>query len=126
MELALFVYVAGIVGQLSSALGFVCFAVLLIVGVATFLWLPVMGEDYSKEYKKLYKKIVTTCLPIFILCGAMNTLLPNEKTLYMMAAGYGTQAVVQSETADKVLKIVNGKLDEYLAEMEKSVKEGAK
>lgn len=40
--------------------------------------------------------------------------------------GEAGQEVVQSETADKVLKIVNGKLDEYLEEVEKSVKEEVK
>ena len=38
----------------------------------------------------------------------------------------GAKQVVQSEAAEKVVKIVSGKLDEYLEEIDKSVKEKAK
>ena len=46
-------------------------------------------------------------------------LIPNQKTVYMMAGAYVSQKMVQSETADKVVKIVNRKLDDYLEEVEK-------
>jgi len=42
--------------------------------------------------------------------------------MYMMAAAYGSQQLVQSEAAEKVVKIVNGKLDEYLQEIEQKGK----
>lgn len=129
MELALFVYIAGVVGQLSSVLGLICGITILILAFSTYAkiaWKSTVGESHSSDYKTFYKKIVVICLSIIIPCGVLKILLPSEKTIYMMAAGYSAQTVAQSETAEKVLKIINGKLDEYLVDMEKSVKEGAK
>ena len=50
------------------------------------------------------------------------TLLPSEKTMYLAGAAYMGQKAVQSEAADKVVKILNNKLDEYLKEAEDKLK----
>ena len=46
--------------------------------------------------------------------------------MYVMAAAYGAQQVAQSETADKVVTLINNKLDEYIKDVKTSVKEKSK
>lgn len=42
--------------------------------------------------------------------------------MYVMAGAWAGQKMVQSEAAEKVVKIINLKLDEYLQEAEKELK----
>ena len=49
--------------------------------------------------------------------------MPDQKTVYMATGAYLGQKVVQSEAGDKVVKILNVKLDEYLKEAEEKLKE---
>ena len=61
-----------------------------------------------------------TCLKVFITCSILATLLPTEKTAYMMVGAYATQKIAEDdrvqETGGKVLKIINQKLDTYVEE----------
>ena len=63
---------------------------------------------------------VKTCLKVFIACSVLATLLPTEKTAYMMVGAYATQKIAENdkvhETGGKVLKIINQKLDQYVEE----------
>lgn len=115
MELALFVYLAGIVGTLGRflvvTLGIGIFGVLVFLLVA---WYQV--DCCGRKFSEFYKTLRNACIGLFCL-GIVASLIPSEKTMYMMLAGYTTQSVVQSETADKVVKVINTKLDEYLAEI---------
>ena len=134
MELALFVYGVSVIAKLG-----ILFSILIGV-LTTYCVLKTMNaafnlSDYDKEYKpETYQKNVDTLkfkwlkLPatVIILLGVLTSLIPTEKTMYTALAAYVGQSVVQSETADKVLKIVNDKLDEYIDDVEKSVKEGVK
>lgn len=135
MELMLFIWAASTVGGIKVIL---CIILALCAAHACskVIWALFHADtDYTKAYKpdqynkamEIFKfKWMRGIGAVMVILGIIVTVIPTEKTLYMMAAGYGAQAVVQSETADKVLKIVNGKLDEYLNDVEKSVKEGAK
>lgn len=57
---------------------------------------------------------------VAIVALVIAVLLPSEKTAWIMVGAYATQKVVTSpgmqETGDKVVKIINNKLDEYLVE----------
>lgn len=114
MELALFVWLASIVGGVANLLGFMS---IVLTGVI------IMALAHSFIEEKPFK-LRSWVVPVLVVCGLISVLLPSQKTMYLMAGVWAGQAVVQSETADKVLKIVNGKLDEYLNDVEKSSKEG--
>ena len=136
MELALFVYIAGVIGQIVALIGNIAaFAtafgviILTLTGAAIpFLYDTDMCKEGTRAKVLVWAKraLLFVCLPVALLTSCTKAILPSEKTLYLMGGAYATQAVVQSETADKVLKIVNSKLDEYLEEVEKSVKEEVK
>lgn len=134
MELALFVYSAGVITKLSvlfsTLIGILVACCVLKIAVTLF-----SADDYTKKYypdryqnsvEALKLKWLKLPATVIILLGLLTAIIPTEKTMYTALAAYVGQSVVQSETADKVLKIVNGKLDEYLVEMDKAVKEEVK
>lgn len=91
-------------------------------GIKYIAW----ADSCSANSVKPSFKFHATGVFLGLLLIFVANIIPSQKTMYLMAGAWAGQAVVQSETADKVLKIVNGKLDEYLNDVEKSVKEGVK
>lgn len=127
MELALFVYFAGIVSKLSTML-----VITSLIGLAGIvIYLIVVGGILSsytnrgpdkKTFSDYFPNLRKLIIGVFCL-GVVTAMIPSEKTMYLMLAGYTTQQVVQSETGDKVVKVINAKLDEYLEDMSKVQKE---
>lgn len=126
MELALFVWLASVVGGIATFVGItgsvLAVGTAFVYGVKYLSWADFGGADAAKPSFKFHATGVLFGLVLIFVAN----LIPSQKTMYLMAGAWAGQAVVQSETADKVLKIVNGKLDEYLIDMEKSVKEEVK
>lgn len=134
MEFALFVWLTGVIPTLKGFL-LIPVACILIYCVCKIIWASFSSDAYTEKYRpSSYTKAIDVWKfkwlkwPAIWVTALLVTasLLPTEKTMYMMAAAYGSQQLVQSEAAEKVVKIVNGKLDEYLQEIDKSVKEKAK
>lgn len=130
MELALLVYVVSVVAKIGALCGVVMGVLIMYCFVKTMNAL-INVDDYDRKYRpEVYQKNLETLkfkwaktpAIIIISLGILSSLIPSEKTMYTALAAYATQSMVQSETADKVLKIVNGKLDEYLLEIEEKVK----
>lgn len=119
MELALLVWFASTVGGLSFTLGALSF----ILCCAIIIDIIVAGShnavyDEKKEFpfKKTWGK---WCTVGAIVLAMIATILPSEKTIYLMLGAYTGQKIIQSETAGKVLEIVNLKIDDYLEEAKK-------
>lgn len=112
MEAALFLYFASILDDIKQAL----FAIVL-VGIIMFPFYPLIIGTF--EYKSNKWVFIVP-----FVAGTFALILPSERTMYMMAAGYFGQTIVQSEQAsevgNKMMKIINGKLDEYINEMSSS------
>lgn len=122
MEFALFVYIAGIVGNLSAFFE-VSATIVGLLFIALSLRTGMNNDIYEKEESYPYRKALGKFMIVYIITGFfLVALIPTQKTMYLMAGAYGSQAIIQSETAGKVVKIVNSKLDEYIAEAEKSLK----
>lgn len=136
MEFAIFVWLASVIPAIkilllvpASLIVLYCFAKIMFALMNledTHYIKKYAPEEYTKAMCVLEFKWMKWPAIFVTMTVVIATLLPTERTMYMMAAAYGSQQMIQSEAADKVLKIVNGKLDEYLVDMEKSVKEGAK
>ena len=109
MELALFVYLAGIVGKLSGLfIAIACLSGCIFVMCGLTLML-----DGNKNYKKpMYINLFA-----LLFSAIVATLLPSEKTMYLMAGAYTTQAVVQSNVGKKTVDLIEQKLDEELAKL---------
>jgi hypothetical protein len=109
MELAFFVYLAGLVGKISFAL----FIILFLYGVGVFGYtVYVTTDSYRKKipYQKRWA--------IGWLCLAMlSAFIPSEKTMWLMLGAYGTQKAVQSEIGSDVIEIINLKIKKELEAM---------
>ena len=122
MELALFVWGASIIGSLATFIGVVgCITATICTVIYSVQYMNFI-DKYSERKEKPSLKFHGTFIVLGVFMMFVSTLLPSQKTMYTMLGAYAGQSVVQSETADKVLKIVNGKLDEYLLEIEEKVK----
>ena len=121
MELALLVWFASIsqtVGHAFSFVGFFASAV-TVVGYGVWTVFAKSDKDFTKPPKKRYAiPLIMVSLTIWFI----GLIMPDQKTVYMATGAYIGQKVVQSEAADKVIKILNNKLDEYLKEAEDKLK----
>lgn len=108
MELALFVYLASVFNSINIIAFFlsICFLLLTLIS-----WIYIEDKALGMKHPKFY--IIGLGISLFILA-----IVPSERTMYMMAGAYTTQNIATSETGQKVYKLVNKKLDEYLVETE--------
>lgn len=114
MEIVLFLWLAGIVnglGLLSVSIGLIGGVILLFLA---FVFAG--GHDSIQLWTQLWWKVGLA----FCFCAIIfSAILPNKNTLYLMAGGYYGQKALQSDTAQKVLTIVNGHLDEQIQKLTK-------
>jgi hypothetical protein len=135
MELALLIYGVSLLPQLSASLGWLLFVLVIPMIISGITWLVNTDDRYLSESEKERAKTTVDSARTwfkrsviwFFIAGAMNTLLPSEKTAYMMVGGYVSQTIVQSDAmgrvvsesskiSGKILDIINNKLDGYVEE----------
>ena len=107
METALFIWAASSLPVLAKAIGL---AGVVILPIYAFLGFLCLLDSATVKLKK-WPLVLAFSLILISKC------IPEERTMYMMAAGYVAQNVVQSETGDKIVKIVNRKLAKYIEDL---------
>lgn len=118
MELALFIYLASLFSKIQHLL-----ITVVAIGGSGYSMYAVNAalEGYVVKFKR-------TFIALLITSSAIIIVVPSERTMYMMAAGYAGQSVAEkigsSESTAKLQKIINNKLDKYLAEQAGKLKEG--
>lgn len=114
MELALLVYAISLLEGLRTFLVVAAFAAGMVIigsGIATL-------ESYNDTAaaKRWFKRSVIT----LAVLGFLSTLIPAERTAYIMVAAYATQKVAENpevrDTGNKVLTLINSKLDQLILE----------
>lgn len=79
-------------------------------------------DDVGREQQRAIQKRATRItLGFFLALQVMVTigcLFPSKQTMYLMLGVKVTDGVVNSEVGQKVQKVLNGKLDEYLSTFE--------
>lgn len=114
MELALFVYLAGILTQLKIALGVIVGTVVLYGIIYTINW--DIDRDMGRPSVPYNKKWVGVGVALIISL----VIIPSERVAYTMAGAYAVQSVAEhpttAEISSKVVEVINMKLDEYLKE----------
>lgn len=114
MELALFVYLAGILTQLKIALGVLVGAVMLYGIIYTINW--GMDRDMGRPSVPYNKKWIGVGIALIISLAV----IPSERVAYTMAGAYAVQSIAEhpttAEISSKVVDVINMKLDEYLME----------
>ena len=132
MELALLVYFASVVGSISTLLGMS--SVVLFCISTVFIIVILTGNLGVKQYscdtedelnhqlkiKSILVKSIKWTTPFAIIFAIISTLLPTERTVYLMTAAYATQTIALNDSVQKigsdVLEVVEKKLSEMKGE----------
>lgn len=119
MGLVFLIWFAGVSAGLAKAFTFMG----VVLGVITFVIYGARYISWADSYDpepqhrpnfSFTKKVLFSCVAAIIIGSAM----PDQKTVYYMGGAYLGVKAVQSETGNKVVEMVNKKIDQYIAEME--------
>ena len=122
MDLTMALYLIDVLSTLKSITGFL-FAVLIAAFIITgIIYLCTTSVHDKKDHEVATKagKIIIVLLFIF---GVPSILIPTTATMYTMAGSYAVGKVLENPKVqviqDKVLDIINNKLDELSTTKEK-------
>lgn len=141
MELALLVYGISLLPQINVSINLLMAALMIVIVIASIAWVVNSDERHMSENEKERSRMVVNSSKTWVkrsitwifIAGVISTLLPSEKTAYMMVGGYVSQRIVQSDTmgkvvnesskiSGKILNIINNKLDGYVEETMENAK----
>ena len=126
MELALFVWFAGVVDDLSLLIGFIGFITAMSLIFCSACAYLISDKDFNKPEIFKTKKWKFNLGVVFglFLCLISN-LIPNERTMYLMVGAYMAQEIVTSDkfknTSNDVYDIVNLKIKSIKKDLEYEV-----
>lgn len=108
-DLAMLVYLAEILPRLGGASVFIAFI---------FLFYPIiyMMGAVMGDFKKSRVVSVTISSIAAVLFTGVAIAIPTTKTIYLMAGGQVATSAVSTPEFNKVRAIINGKLDDMLAD----------
>jgi len=125
MELAIFIYLAGVLDTLHDVL----IIAIPVATVLTFFMTMVFfmcDEEDEAQSKAFAKKAIKYLLITVFVSFSVVTLTPDKKTSYTMLAAYAGQQIATShgaqEISSKVMTIINQQLDSVIAAGRDSVK----
>ena len=142
MDLALLVYGISLLSKISvffAAMTFIGIAVLVVSLIYRGAELSINTWDDQQRVKWKQEripgtmKIVWTSATVALVFCVLGIFVPSEKTAYTMVGAYAAQKVAEDpkvqDMSNKVLTIINQKLDHYveegLAEAEKRVEKAS-
>ncbi len=128
MNISLVFYLISVLGSVSVFLSALTIAMSLIAIVLTFAFVlkysdSDISERYLKSflgYKEFFSKHLKSYVVTFVSIVFVNCLIPSTLTMYSLV---GVNYLSDSKIPEKVVKLVNMKLDEYI---EKQIKKESK
>jgi hypothetical protein len=132
MELAIFVYLIGVLGKLTVALGILLSAAAIALLILGIWYSTLVGEencswhvnrDGSSTTSYLNKRATVRrglkwVLIALIVIGPIQIITPSTKTAWTMAGAYAAQQIAQDprsgEIGNKVFTIINQQLDQVI------------
>lgn len=135
MSIELFIYIASIVGNIKAVVVLTAvafFMVTAVYGISTAIddyeqqqkiaarhgIITAVEDDCNSEYIKNRVNIRNKLMITTFVLAFISALLPDERTIYIMAGAHIGKEAIQSETASKIYKIIDKKLDEYMLQLE--------
>lgn len=108
-----FLYLVDILGNLAMGLGLLTIAVIALLIIHLFE----IGEGPLKreEQRAAFKRTFRAGLLVILALSLLQIVIPNTRTMYLILGSEVGEEVVNSETAQRVQKAINKKLDEYLS-----------
>lgn len=139
MDLALLVYGISVIGSIGPVLGMtvgLTITALTISLIYRFAALSIESWDSENTKKRKLddrvplEKWIKRLFGILGLTVFLIVTIPSEKTAYMMVGAYAAQKIAENdkvqETGQKVLTIINHKLDSYVDESLKTIEDKSK
>lgn len=136
MDLALLIYGISFASSLNGLMVFISIITgIAIIGMMMYRVIECVPESWDGEKTSQLKLVKAAALDrklwftgiVFSVAIFLNVAIPSEKTMYMMVGAYVTQKVAENDkvqqTGQKVLTIIEQKLDSYV---EDGVKEATK
>ncbi len=75
-------------------------------------------DDYTRTWRESLVKFCKISFPSFLIMMLISIFIPSQETSYKMVAATAAQAVYESPQAkdvgDKLLSLVNNKLEEFI------------
>jgi len=121
MSLVFLIYLAGVITGIAKFLSFIFAATICLYVVYTVVYLLTNAEEWNHRVK-FYK----WPLAVILACGTIGTLLPSERTMWMMAGAYTGEKVMESTIGKLTLELIEYKLAEELDIIKSKVKEKSK
>lgn len=136
MDLALLVYGISVIASINESL--IVGTILFVVGFAC-LTIAKIIYDIASEFDKKYniqeytatKNVLNRWWKTVGIVAAVvtffNVITPSEKTMYVLVGSYAAQKITENDKivamSSKVLKIIETKLDGYIDDAEKELKQ---
>ena len=121
-ELSFLIYLIDVFNSINSFTGVMSFIAIISFIIVSFLTTVSLycyqAQDTDENlaaynaFQRGLKYIIVVCFIVVPL----NILVPNQNTMYMIAASEVGEEVIMSPEIDKVRTIINEKLDEILEE----------
>lgn len=115
MSIEMMIYLIGLLDQVSALLGVMGCAAL---GFTIWAFVQYSGYEDTPEMLKQVKRGAA----VAISCALLTTALPSGKTATLMVAASLGKDALASETGQKLKKVLDSKLDQLVAEVEKKGK----
>ncbi|QVW53918.1 hypothetical protein TaPaz_137 [Acinetobacter phage TaPaz] len=125
MELALLIWFASVSTGIANLFGTLAFIIILAIVIIVFF--SVMWYLIEEEVLKIveYKKSIIGVFIVGLIFAIISVLIPDERTVYLIAAGYAGQKIVESDKFQKstndVYEIVNMKLEQIKRDMQEDL-----
>lgn len=121
MSLAFVIYLAGVITNVASFISLIFITSIVLFSLYTVGYL-MSNESSWKTRGKFYK----WPLVLILTCGTISTLLPSERTLWMIAGAYTGEKVMESTIGKQTVELIELKLAEELDVIKSKVKEKTK
>ncbi|CAH1066778.1 Uncharacterised protein [Acinetobacter phage MD-2021a] len=125
MELALLIWFASVstgIAKLFGTISFVTFVTAAFV-LGFSLFYSFVEDEKLKIFE--YKKSIIGVFIFSLVSGLISVVIPDERTVYLMASGYAGQKIVESDKFQKstndVYEIVNMKLEQIKRDMQEDL-----
>lgn len=127
MELALLIWFASVSTGIAKLFGTLAFIMIMLTVVVLFF--SVMYYVIEEEVLKIveYKKSIIGFFIVGLIFAIISVVIPDERTVYLMAGGYAGQKIVESDKFQKstndVYEIVNMKLEQIKRDMKEELEQ---
>lgn len=115
MDLALLVYAISILKPLNVTFSLLAMLTTVVLGIV------IIVNSTDDLLPKTFTSIRRWCLSIFVVSGIGVVFIPSERTAYMMVGAYTAQRIatdpVVARLNDKVVKLIENKIDSYANEL---------